>query len=79
MQSVSNGARRVGQSTRAAWDKTVDVLTPGLQSSASGASSRVARRDRTPVWSRMFGSNEPSKKEGSQTMSEFIAQDRIDP
>lgn len=79
MQSVSNGARRVGQSTRAAWDKTVDVLTPGDQSTTSGDSSRVARRDRTPVWSRMFGSNDPKKKEGSQTMSEFIAQDRIDP
>jgi len=79
MQAVSNGARRVGQSTRAAWDKTVDVFTPGDQSTASGPSSRVARRDRPPVWSRMFGSNESQKKAGSQTIPEFMAQDRLDP
>ena len=79
MQAMSNGARRVGQSTRAAWDKTVDVFTPGNQAELSGSSSRVARRDRPPVWERMFGSNDLQKKEGSQTIPEFMAQDRLGP
>jgi hypothetical protein len=71
--------RRFGQSTRAAWNKTVDAVTPGDQSKSNGPSSRLARRDDRSVWKRMFGSNEPPKKEGSQTIGEFIAQDRIDP
>lgn len=71
--------RRFGQRTRAAWDKTVDALTPGDQSQSNDPSSRVARRDEPSMWSRMFGSNEPKKKEGSQTIGEFIAQDRVDP
>jgi hypothetical protein len=69
--------RRFSQSTRAAWNKTVDAVTPGDQS--SGPSSRLARRDDRSVWKRMFGSAAPQKKEGSQTIGEFIAQDRIDP
>jgi len=80
MQSVSNGARRVGQSTRAAWDKTIDAVTPGDQSKASGSSSRVARREpRPPVWKRMFGAGDPRKVEGPQTVTEWMAQDRLDP
>jgi hypothetical protein len=71
--------RRLGQRTRAAWDKTVDTLTPGDQSKSNDPSSRVARRDERSMWSRMFGSNEPQEKEGSQTIGEFIAQERIDP
>jgi hypothetical protein len=71
--------RRFGQSTRSAWGKTVDALTPGDQSKSNDPSSRVARRDDRSMWSRMFGSNEPKEKEGSQTIGEFIAQERIDP
>jgi hypothetical protein len=71
--------RRFGQSTRAAWDKTVDALTPGERSTPNDSSSRVARRDNRPAWKRMFRSNEPQAKEGSQTIGEFIAQERIDP
>lgn len=79
MQSVSNGARRVGESTKAAWHKTVDALTPGEPSDSSAPSSRVARRERGSAWSRMFSSDTPTKKEGSQTIPEFMAQDRLDP
>jgi hypothetical protein len=71
--------QRFGQSTRNAWHKTVDALTPGDDSKSGGPSSRVARRDDRSVWQKMFGSDEPKKKEGSQTIGEFIAQDRIDP
>jgi hypothetical protein len=71
--------RRFGQSTRAAWDKTVNALTPESRTQSSGPSSRVARREDRPMWKRMFGSSEPQKKEGSQTIGEFIAQERVDP
>jgi hypothetical protein len=77
MQTMSNGARRVGQRTRAAWHRTVDALTPGEQPQPSDPSSRVARRDDRTVWQRMFGADE--QPQGPQTVGEFIAQERIDP
>jgi hypothetical protein len=79
MQSVKDGAKRFGQSTRDAWDRTVDALTPGDKSQPADASSRVARRDQPSMWQRMFGTDEPAKKEGPQTVTEFMAQDRVIP
>jgi hypothetical protein len=79
MEAMSNGARRVGQRTRAAWQRTVDAMTPGDEPPSSDPSSRVAGRDdRVPVWQKMFGSSEPPPQ-GPQTVGEFIAQERIDP
>ncbi len=76
LQAVQQGARRVGESTRTAWRKTVDVLTPG--EAAGGPDSRVAARDQKPtLWQRMRGTR-PEQKQGSQTISEFIAQERLD-
>lgn len=73
LQAMKDGARRVGQSTREAWDKTVDAVTPDDKTDRS---SRVARRPKQPsVWKRMFGANN-AKANGSQTMPQFIAQDR---
>jgi hypothetical protein len=72
LQSVSNSART-------AWKKTVDALTPGDQSQPEDRSSRVARREGQSAWKRMFGADETPKKEGSQTIGEFIAQERLDP
>jgi hypothetical protein len=69
----------VSNSARTAWKKTVDALTPGDQSQPEDRSSRVARREGQSAWQRVFGSDEPTKKEGSQTVGEFIAQERIDP
>jgi hypothetical protein len=79
MQSMKDGAKRFGQSTRDAWDRTVDALTPGDKSQPADASSRVARRDQPSMWQRMFGTDEPAKKEGPQTVTEFMAQDRVIP
>jgi hypothetical protein len=76
-QSMSNGARRVGKGTRAAWGKTVEALTPG--SSPPSNSSRVARQPvRPPWWKRMFAVEE-SQPEGPQTVTEWMAQERLDP
>jgi hypothetical protein len=76
LQAMKDGAGRFKKSTREAWDKTVDALTPG--ESADAPSSRVARADKRPFWKRMFFV-EPSQPQGPQTMSEWIAQDRVDP
>lgn len=77
-QAVTTGASRVGQSTKGAWRKTVDVLTPG-SSSTPPEQPRVAQRDSQPsLWNRMFSPG-PPKKEGPQTVTEWMGQDRIRP
>jgi hypothetical protein len=76
LQAMSDGARRVGQSTRAAWNKTVDALTPGDRSDDS---SRVARREGPSAWNRLFGQGDPQEGAGAETITEWMAQDRIDP
>jgi hypothetical protein len=76
LQAMQQGAQRVGQSTRTALRKTVDVLTPGAASSAPDP--RVAARDAKPtLWQRMRGT-QPEKKQGSQTVTEMLSQERID-
>jgi hypothetical protein len=76
LQAVKQGAQRVGDSTRRAWHKTVDVLTPGASSTPT--SSRIARRqNKPPLWKRMFASEEP--QEGPRTITEWMAQERLDP
>jgi hypothetical protein len=77
LQAVKQGAQRVGDSTRNAWHKTVDVLTPG--DSPERRSSRIARRDiKPPFWKRMFGAGK-SQPEGPRTVTEWMAQERLDP
>lgn len=77
LQAVKQGAHRVGESTRTAWRKTVDVLTPG--DATTPDSSRIARREtRPPFWKRMFTVEEP-QQEGPRTVTEWMAQDRLDP
>jgi hypothetical protein len=78
LEAVKDGARRVGQSTRDAWGKTVDVFTPGESRNTRDRSSRVARREPS-AWKRMFGVGDQRKVEGPQTVTEWMAQDRIDP
>jgi hypothetical protein len=77
LQAVTDGARRVADSSRAAWDKTVGALTPGGGSSRT--SSRTARRlARPPWWKRMFAF-EDRQPQGPQTVTEWMAQERLDP
>ena len=73
---VKQGAQRVGNGTRAAWHKTVDVVTPGN----SAASPQVATGPAKPsIWQRMFGQDEPPPQQGPRTVTEWMAQDRLDP
>jgi hypothetical protein len=76
LQAVKNGAGRVKQSTKNAWDKTVDVFTPG-DSTTVAPSSRVARGEKRSFWKRMFV--EEPQTESPQTITEWMAQDRLDP
>ena len=61
------------QGTRNAWDKTVDFVTPGDAASTTAVTSKPRSR----WWQRMWGSEQPN--EGPQTVTEWMAQDRIDP
>lgn len=77
LQAMKDGAHRVGDSTKTAWHKTVDALTPGDSSSQSG--SRIARREiRPPFWKRMLGAKE-AELQGPQTIPEWMAQRRLEP
>jgi hypothetical protein len=77
LQAVKQGAQRVGDSTRRAWHKTVDVLTPG--DPPNSTSSRIARRDvKPPFWKRMFGADE-TQSQSPRTVTEWMAQERLDP
>jgi hypothetical protein len=63
----------VTEGTRTAWHKTVDFVTPGKRSEAP-----VGAGDTHPSWwQRMWGPKE--KNEGPQTVTEWMAQDRLDP
>jgi hypothetical protein len=75
-ESVTDGFKRAGDSTRAAWHRTVDSLTPG--GSEATPSSRVAREGGQSWWNRMFAPEEP-EREGPQTVTEWMAQERLDP
>jgi hypothetical protein len=73
-QAVTSGATQVKQSTANAWHKTVDMLTPGGEPEPR---ARVAQKEPS-IWSRMF-SSETEKPEGPQTVTEWMAQDRVKP
>ncbi|MEX2317356.1 MAG: hypothetical protein WD669_09410 [Pirellulales bacterium] len=77
-QAVTNGANRVGQSTRNAWRKTVDVLTPDGDSKKPP--TRVAKRDTEPsLWSRMIPGKDAKPPDGPRTVTEWMRQERLKP
>lgn len=79
LQAMRDGAKRVGNSTKSAWRKTVDTLTPG-DSAAHTSPPQVASRDvKPPFWKRMFTAEEPPPPQGPRTVSEWVAQERLDP
>jgi hypothetical protein len=73
-EAMSNGAHRVGESTRSAWHKTVDIFTPG----DSSQPPVIGQAPRQSWWSRMRGSAEPPQ-DGPRTVTEWMAQERLDP
>jgi hypothetical protein len=74
---MKDGAVRVRHSTKNAWDRTVDVLTPGSSETSTSARSSIAQRQvRPPFWKRMLGEEE---KKGPETVPEWMAQERLNP
>jgi hypothetical protein len=74
--TVKSGAQRVRSGTRAAWHKTVDLVTPG---DSSATPPQVATGAAKPsLLKRMFGQEEPPQQ-GPRTVAEWMAQDRLDP
>ncbi len=66
--------KSVSEGTRTAWHKTVDFVTPG-----DGSDAPVVRSEpQESWWQRMWGPDE-QKDEGPQTVTEWMAQDRLDP
>jgi hypothetical protein len=77
LKPITDGAQKVGKSTKAAWQKTVDALTPGESTPSRTSGARIAKRDTQPsFWQRLMGEKE--EPQGSQTMPGFIAQQRVD-
>ena len=64
---------KVSDGTRKAWHRTVELVTPGKPTETSVANNEP----HDSWWHRMWSSNE--KQEGPQTVTEWMAQDRLDP
>jgi hypothetical protein len=78
-QSAADGARKVRQSTRNAWRKTIDVMTP-WDSSEPPEKARVARRDDQPsFWSQVMPGKAEKEPEGPRTVTEWMGQERLKP
>lgn len=75
-QVVTESTQRLGESTREAWDKTVNVLTPEYLKSDNRPAPHVAQRP--PLWKRAFGLGE-EEPQGPQTVTEWMAQERLNP
>jgi hypothetical protein len=76
-QSVKNGALRMSDSTASAWHKTVDAVTPG-KSDSHAAPTAVAQQEPKNRWWNWW-SSEDEKPQGPQTVTEWMAQERLDP
>jgi hypothetical protein len=73
-KTVTDGAHKLGQSASGAWHKTVEVMKPGVTTDP-----RVARREpKVSWWSRMWGAEE-AQPQGPRTVTEWMAQERLDP
>lgn len=73
--SVTSGAQRWSESTRSAWHKTVDALTPG---SSDAVAPATPPEPRVSWWDRLWAAEDP-QSEGPRTVTEWMAQDRLDP
>jgi hypothetical protein len=79
LKPLTDGAQKVSSGTKAAWQKTVDALTPGPATTPTPSnSSRIAKRAPEPsVWKRMFGAKQELQQ--PQTVPEWMAQRRVEP
>lgn len=71
LDKVANASKGAADGVRNAWGSAIGMLTPGGNSAAG---NQVAAREEPGFWSRMFGPQ--PEPQGSQTVTEFLAQDR---
>jgi hypothetical protein len=64
--------KSMSDGTKNAWHKTVDWVTPGDGSDVAAVKSEP----RVSWWDRMWGGEE---EQGPETVTEWMAQDRLDP
>ncbi len=77
--SVKKGANSVAASTKSAWNKTVDAVTPGDKAKKAPPSPRLAQRETSPpFWKKMFGAKEPEMQQ-PQTVPQWMAQRGVGP
>jgi hypothetical protein len=80
LKPIRDGAQRVAQNTKAAWNKTIDAITPGEpapETAPRSSGSRVARNEPQPrFWQRLLGQEEELNQ--PQTVPEWMAQERVD-
>lgn len=65
--------KSMSDGTKNAWHKTVDWVTPGDGSDVAAVQSEP----RVSWWDRMWGGEE--EQQGPETVTEWMAQDRLDP
>ena len=71
---IKSGYSKVTAGTKKAWEGTKEIFTFGR-----GDSQAAARpQNNESIWKRMFTS-EPDKKDGPQTVAEWMAQPRLEP
>jgi hypothetical protein len=71
---VKSGYDKVTAGTKKAWEGTKEIFTFGKGDSAPARRSQP----KASIWQRMF-STEPDKKDGPQTVGEWMAQPRLEP
>ena len=72
------GAHKVTDGAKKAWEGTKDIFTIGNGAKPTPGTPPSAQQQ--PLWKRMFTTaEEPPKKEGPQTVAEFMSQPRLDP
>jgi len=75
-EMMTESARRVGESTRNAWDKTVDFVTPG---EAPTTPPPIAAQTQRPSWWSRLRGGDAAEPQGPRTVTEWMAQERLDP
>jgi hypothetical protein len=83
LKPVTDGANKVAKSTKDAWHKTVNAITPGssttpARSNSGSGSNQVAKKEMDAPWyKRMFGVKPEIQQ--PQTVPQWMAQQRLDP
>ncbi len=74
---VKSSAKKVSEGASKAWEGTKEIFTGGDKSAATAP--KPAAANSPSLWQKMFGGSEKKEPEGPRTVSEWMAQPRLDP